>query len=223
MTLSKKWIYLGAIAGLSLGCGTPSSVPMPQVPPETPELVQEQRVTMDVDATIAVVAVKDSIINVNARFPSVTGQLSMVNVATWGGLAGELTIPLEQWTSENELRDQRVREVLFNTEESPSAFFEVTSIDGIPTGGIGVGAMRRATLRGEIRFADSSQEVLLPIEINRIGERRFEFESVSPGIVSVESVHLGAALRALIRLCGHQSVEDTVSVNISGRMGVDLR
>jgi hypothetical protein len=113
-----------------------------------------------------------------------------------------------------------VKEVLFNVAESPTAVFEIASIEGIPSGGVGVGAMRRATLRGEISFADSSQEVLLPIEINRIGERAFEFESVSPGSISVEEVHLGAGLRALIRLCGHQSVSDTVLVSIAGRISV---
>ena len=223
MALTTKLFYISTCVGLTLGCGQPADVPMPQIPPETPELVQEQRVDMLIEAAITVVSIKDGSINVTGEFPNVTGDLSMVNVATWGGLTGSLDIPLATWDSSNELRDTRVRDVLFGVQDNPIAVFEITSIDGIPSGGVGVGAMRRATLRGEVRFADSSQEVLLPIEINRIGERRFEFESVGPAVISVAAVQLGSGLRSLIRLCGHQSVEDLVEVNISGRMGVELR
>jgi len=215
--------YIGILAGLTASCGLPESIPMPQTPPETPELVQEQTVSMALEASVSVVSVKDGVTNVSAEFADITGGVSLVNMATWGGLSGEISIPLDRWDSGNELRDDRVKEVLFNIAETPNAVFEIVAIDGIPSGGIGVGAMRRATLRGEIRFADSSQEVLLPIEINRIGERRFEFESVSPGSISAEAVQLGSGLRALIRLCGHESVADLVSVSISGRMGVELR
>ena len=161
---------------------------------------------------IEFVSIKNGDSPVSAVIRDITGAIRLGEKAEDGvhHAEGSLTIPLTAVDSQLEIRDQRIMDVFFHAQETPSASF---AIDGVkmPEGNEGAGWVDGTLSIGpytqDVRghFLGASQE-----------EGSWTFESGEPMVVSIESLGMGSRLKALMELCGHRSIDDSVEVRAKG-------
>jgi hypothetical protein len=161
---------------------------------------------------IEFVSIKNGDSPVSAVIRDITGAIRLGEKAEDGvhRAEGALTIPLTAVDSQLEIRDQRIMNVFFHAQETPSASF---AIDGVkmPEGNEGAGWVDGTLSIGpytqDVRghFLGASQE-----------EGSWTFESGEPMVVSIESLGMGSRLKALMELCGHRSIDDSVEVRAKG-------
>jgi len=204
------WIGLAFLGG----CGTNEAPAPAEVVPSTPELQAE---LLHLGAEVEVTTLKNGTAPVVGRFGAAEGELHVQNIDTWEGLTGAIRIPLVQWDSGLALRDERIRETFFRVPEVPRAVLELQVAQPLASPLL-VGKAADLLLEASLSVGGPSVPVDLALRVKREGERAYSFESTAPAKVAISSLGLTPQLEALVKLCGHQSVADAVTVAFKGRL-----
>jgi|GEM_PF-5450063 len=132
-----------------------------------------------------------------------------------------LILPFADLSSGLDIRDQRVRDTFFHATENPNARFEVARMTLSAEaaqfeGKLVIGPFSQA-LTGEFSVLKASDEAKEEVASGAIA-----VESSDPIVVSIASLGMGERLKALMELCGHQSITDAVKVSAKGHITVSV-
>ena len=202
------------LVGLVVGCGGDQTPVPPDVAPPPPKLQAE---LLHLGAEVEVTTIKNGTAPVVGRFAAAEGELHVQNIDTWEGLTGAIRVPLVQWDSGLVLRDQRVRETFFRVPEVPRAVLEFQAAQPLSSPLL-VGAATDLVLQASLSVGGPAVPVDLAVRLKREGERTYSFESTAPVKVAISALGLGPHLEALVALCGHESVADSVTIAFKGRL-----
>ena len=213
---------------VALGCfackGSPESPPPMTPPPVAPVVTAPVQQAQDfaVEGSLRVVTTKNETVEVLAEIEGLRGRLQVADVEAWTAIDGELSAPLRAWNSDNELRDERILETFFRAEEHPEArllFAGIQDVDPAALRTEGSSALvlgQLAVAGGEIPVEARVRIVPLPGDAGG-----YRVESEEPVTLSIQALGLREQLAALVTLCGHQSVLDTVRVELSAVLKPD--
>jgi hypothetical protein len=169
-----------------------------------------------VEGSLRVIATKNETVEVAAVVGEMRGYLQVADAEKWTALDGSVTVPLSSWNSENELRDARILETFFQADQHPEARLLFAGIEGVDPSLLRTVEGSPALVQGRLEVAGGWVPVEAPVRIALAGgDGEFLVESVEPVSLSIQGLGLSDRLAALVTLCGHQSVLDTVSVEIS--------
>ena len=198
-------------------CSSATTAPASTVPP-VKEAVSaaiepaSQAKKAEFQGEIEFVSIKNGDTPVSATIRDIAGAIRLGDKAEDGvhSAEGALTIPLTAVDSQLEIRDQRIMDVFFHAQETPSASF---TIDGVkmPEGNAGAG-----WVDGTLTIGPYTQDVRGHFLGSSEEEGSWSFESGEPMVVSIESLGMGSRLKALMELCGHRSIDDSVEVRAKG-------
>jgi len=162
--------------------------------------------SLDNDASqVSFVSVKAGDAGEVHRFTEISGRVSADGNAS-------VTIQLASVDTLIPLRDERMREMLFQTELFPTASLN-TSIDMDALNAIEPGGSRDMTASLTLDLHD--QQVAMPVEmiVARLGDRRLMVSSRKPVIVNAASVDLANGIEALREVANLPSISKAVPVS----------
>lgn len=130
---------------------------------------------------------------------------------------GELIIDLSSVDTKIPIRDDRMREFLFQTHAFPDAIYKV-SIDSLQFGLINkmeVGDQRVVPLQGTLNLHGVSQELTADAIVTRAGPNRMDVASAAPVILRAEDFDLVAGINKLREIAGLSSISYSVPVTFN--------
>ena len=186
--------------------------PAPQEAPAgesaTPSLVLDAS-----GSTLAWTALKNGDASVKGNFTKISGGLSLT-AADLSATTGSLIVDLSGVDSALELRDQRISEVFFGVAPDAAQQATVTlSKLSVDTAALNAGESTGGTADLTMAFAGGSTTAQLPVTVTRSDANTWSFETGEGAAVSIEALGLSVPLAALIKLCAHKSVGDSVGIS----------
>jgi polyisoprenoid-binding protein YceI len=188
-------------AGLALitGCGQNSTesnaAPVEDV---TANLVSTDW-ALDSDASrIAFASIKAGEIIETHFFPGLSGEVSENGDAI-------ISIPLDQVETKIDLRNERMREMFFDTAQFPNAKLSA-KVDPQAYADLPVGGRTRAEIEGTLSLHGVDAVVYAETFITRIAETRIEVASAEPVVIYVADHGLEAGLEALREVAALPSI-----------------
>ena len=169
--------------------------------------------------TVSIVARKNGDTDVPARFDKVTGQFEL-DPSDLSSAHGTVTIDLGSWASDEEVRDQRMRETFFDVATNPTTNFELTSVTDVSGPLAEIGATATGTAHGTLHWRQVSQDLTVPVSVQRDGASAWKVTTPAPFDVSIAALGMQAPLDALIKLCEHKSIDDSIKVSLDLQVGV---
>ena len=166
------------------------------------------------NATVSMITVKNGDTEVPGKFEGVSGTMTFADGKHPSALTGSLDIELGSWDSGLELRDDRVKNIFFDAAKNQTASFRLTNIEDLPAEGMVIGADAEGTAKGRLTIAGTSVDVEAKVKLTRSGETDFHLDTIEPFVVSIESLHLTNPLKALMKECEHESIDDSVRVSV---------
>jgi polyisoprenoid-binding protein YceI len=160
---------------------------------------------------ISFVHVKNGTIEVPATMAGVTGELDF---ASGADAAGELTIDVGTWASGDAGRDSNVRNYFFKATEHTSATFTLDSLENLPEKPLLPGTEAMAVAKGTLTTYTGSAPVEANIKLTRT-DAGYTVQSTENFTVSIAALSFGENLAELIRICAHESIDDSVSVGVN--------
>ncbi|MEO0982301.1 MAG: YceI family protein [Pseudomonadota bacterium] len=171
-----------AVAACTPGAPADDTPPAQAAAPTEWALVSE-------DSRIAFASIKaGDIIELHA-FDGLSGAISPDGAA-------RVEIPLDRVDTKIPIRDERMRDIFFETATYPTAIL-TAQIDQSAFADLGVGDRRRAPVLAELAMRGASVEVEADAFVTRIAPNRVEVESAEPVIIFVDDFDLGAGLEQL--------------------------
>jgi len=138
------------------------------------------------------------------QFKNLTGKVD-------GQGQAELTIDLASVDTKIEIRDQRMRDMLFEIAKFPTATF-TTSID--PTVLVmKMGESKDIDLAGKLSIHGQSVAVQSAARVERLSDNLLQVNSLAPVIVNAKDVGLIAGIEKLREVAGLPSISYSVVVN----------
>lgn len=149
-----------------------------------------------------------------------TKKLHVSEVAVFSGLSGrlsnrglaELVIELDSVDSANSVRDQRLRDLLFETGVYPQARVQA-QVDANLVDGLGVGAERAMTLAFSLELHGIAQAMSANVMVSRMSENMLMVRSMDPLVVDGLVFGLGAGFAELKSLAALSSIGTSVPVS----------
>jgi len=201
-----------------LACTTEPAAPTPPpAPPPTPPAAKTAKIGLT-GGSIGIIARKNGDTDVPARFQTVSGELEL-DPADLSSVHGTIQIDLASWASDEDVRDQRMRDTFFDTANNPSVSFDLSSVDGTSGPLAAVGATATGNAHGTLRWRALSQELTVPVTVLRNGQDAWKVTTAAPFDLSIAGLGMQAPLDALITLCQHKSIDDTVKVSLDLQVG----
>jgi len=144
---------------------------------------------------------------------------SAAEVHTFGVLDGEvdeegnatLSIDLDTVNTAIEIRDERMRSMLFETEEYPSATL-VAAVDAAALEKLAPGDSTDMTLEGQLMVHGTTTSLTFDVSVARLTDSRIIVASRSPVIVNAGQVGLLAGVEKLRDVAGLPSISPAVPV-----------
>ena len=141
---------------------------------------------------------------------------------TFLGLSGKVdetgqavvTIPLEQVETKFDIRNERMREMFFETANFPTATIR-TSVDLEKFTNLEIGERAKTEISGALSLHGVEADIVTQAFVTRIGENRVEVASVEPIIISVADFNLDVGLEALREVAGLPSITGASPVTFS--------
>lgn len=122
-----------------------------------------------------------------------------------------ISIDLDSVDTAIEIRDERMRDMLFETGEYPSATL-VAQIDTTAIEALDVGASAIMTAEGRLQLHGTSTSVTVEVSVARLAEDRILVASHKPVIVNAGQVDLLAGVEKLREVAGLPSISPAVPV-----------
>lgn len=140
-------------------------------------------------------------------FTGISADISTANVAT-------LTIDLNTGSTGVALRDQRLRELLFETGTYPTATFTV-SIPSTLISGLAVGQSTQASISGTLNLHGVSGTVATTVSVQKLSNSKVIVQSLAPVLVKAGDYSLTAGVEALRAAVGIASISVAVPVDFT--------
>ena len=162
----------------------------PSASPPSEELALPAQWTLDPDASrIAFASIKANQLIETHYFPELSGSIAETGDAS-------VEIVLDAVETKIDIRNERMREMFFETSTFPTATV-ATTVDQSAFTGLAIGERRSTALVGQIDLHGQSIEVDVPTFVTRISADRISVESSEPVVLYVEDFDLGAGLEML--------------------------
>lgn len=141
-------------------------------------------------------------------------------VHTFGTLGGQvddegnatLSIDLNTVDTAIEIRDERMRSMLFETDQFPTATLAAT-VDMAVVSRLGAGDTADLTTEGQLMVHGTTSSITFDISVSRLTDDRILVASRKPIIVNASQVGLLAGVEALREIAGLPSISPAVPVS----------
>ena len=141
-------------------------------------------------------------------------------VHTFGTLDGQvdddgnatLSIDLNTVDTAIEIRDERMRNILFETAQFPTATLAAT-VDMAAVAGLSAGETTELTTEGQLMVHGTTSSVTFDVSVSRLGDDRILVASRKPVIVNASQVGLRAGVEKLREVAGLPSISPAVPVS----------
>ncbi len=151
---------------------------------------------------------------------SKAGAVSEVN--TFGGLGGgiaddgtaTLTIDLATVNTAVEIRDQRMRDIVFKTSESPTASVTV-NIDAAVIDGLAPGTLNLANHTATVSLAGMSAEIVTELHVIKLDADTVIVQLAKPLLVNAATFGLAEEVEELKTIAGLPSINPNVVVEFT--------
>lgn len=162
---------------------------------------------LDAEAsTLGFASVKNDRIAEGHRFTNLSG--------TVDAQSSELIIDLSSVDTEIPIRDERMREMLFDVLQFPNAVFE-SDLGSDALEGIEAGESRSVEIRGELSLRDARIPVTATVLVTRTGADHVIVSTQRPIVVSAAALALSDGLERLREIAGLQSITPSVPVTFT--------
>jgi len=158
-------------------------------------------------STVNFVSVKKDSIGEVHRFKQLQGNLDNKGAAT-------LTISLASADTGVEIRDQRLREMLFEVAQFPTATFQ-TTIDTNIISALKAGQQAVVAVKGELALHGKSAPVATDVVVTKLLDGRLSVISQKPLIVNAEIFDLGAGVAKLAEAVSFPAISTAVPVTFA--------
>jgi polyisoprenoid-binding protein YceI len=156
-------------------------------------------------STIEFLSIKDHGIPVPGRFREITGEVSVEGER----IQGELRVPLRSLDTGNPARDLNILRAFFEAETYPEARFQLRKVNSPELAPFLDKNKNRNAITAEVEGTLTLHGIELPVTttlgVERVGEEVY-LHSISPLVLKVEELRMGAQLKALMALCGHKDL-----------------
>ncbi|MBD3646319.1 MAG: YceI family protein [Pseudomonadales bacterium] len=168
--------------------------------------IAEWRLDPD-NSSVSFVSVKNAQVAEAHAFTSLEGTVTDQGVAT-------VRITLDSVETMVPIRNERMREMLFETGVFPNATFESrVPLDSIT--GLAAGETARIDLDGTLSVHGNSATLSIPVIVTNTGNGSYQVNTVKPVIVSAEKFDLVAGIEKLREVAGLDSIAPSVPVSFS--------
>mgnify|MGYP005997552021 CR=1 FL=1 len=138
-------------------------------------------------------------------FDSVSG-----SIASSG--AAKLIIDLNSVNTKIEVRDTRMKEMLFETAKFTSAEF-VTNISQTFIADLAVGTSQEVMLQGQLSLHGEKKSFQAPVYVTKVNENKLLVVSIMPIIIDANDFALTKGIAKLQEIAGLDSISTIVPVN----------
>ncbi|MEO1135461.1 MAG: YceI family protein [Pseudomonadota bacterium] len=126
----------------------------------------------------------------------------------------EITIPLDSVETNIDIRNERMRKYLFETETYPTATVSAT-VDLDAVDNLNIGARKSVDFAGELTLRGATVPFETALTVTRIGENRVLVETTDPIILFTDQFDLMAGIDKLKELAGLPSITPATPVTAS--------
>ncbi len=188
---------------LATGCGPAGPAPDGETSSETssPALPLASIANWSLDSgtsRIGFVSIKSGEIIEVHHFSNLSGQITATGSAV-------VDIPLDQVETKIDLRNERMREMFFETGTYPVAKITAT-VNPEDFKSLSSGMRMQTQIEGILSLHGVEAPVTADVFVTRIAEQRVEIASVEPVIVYLEDFNLTSGLEALREVAGLPSI-----------------
>lgn len=151
--------------------------------------------SLDTEASrLGFVSIKSGEVIEAHSFSGLTGLVTSAGSAT-------VTIPLDQVETKIDIRNERMREMLFETATYPVATLSA-SLEPEMFADLSIGDRSQLTIEGNVSLHGVDVPMAIDVAVTRIAETQIEVASVEPVILYVEDFNLAGGLEALREIAG---------------------
>lgn len=126
--------------------------------------------------------------------------------------AAALRVELDSTSTGIALRDERLRTLLFNTQQFPEAVISA-QLDLGPMTSLAPGAQLELRLPLTVNLHGRQQSYISELLVTRLDEQRFQVVTLAPLVLQVEDFDFGDGLEALRKLAGVSTISWSVPVS----------
>jgi len=126
----------------------------------------------------------------------------------------QIVIPLDSVETNIDIRNERMREFLFETDEHPTAMVSAT-IDLDALSDLEAGARQNVEFSGEITLHGATAPFETTLTVTRLSDARVLVETTDPVILYADEFDLMAGIDKLMELAGLPSITPAVPVSAS--------
>ena len=158
------------------------------------------------ESAVYFVSVKNSRVGEAHEFKSLSGGIS-------GAGEAQVTIELDSVETLIPIRNERMREMLFETVKFPEAAVS-TRLDADELAQLADGKRHRVTLPASLTLHGREQELQLPLELVMVGERLYVY-SPTPVMINAADFDLDGGVEKLREVAGLANISTAVPVTFS--------
>lgn len=138
--------------------------------------------------------------------------------ALQGGISGDgtvrLVIDLESVATGIEVRDQRVKELLFEVSRFSEAVFH-TRIDPKEVASLAIGERKKLAIDGKLELHGQTQSIKTTLDVVRLSDQRLFASTSAPLVLSANAFDMGGGLQHLAAIAALSSISDAVMVTLT--------
>ena len=161
-------------------------------------------------STLGFASVKNGSIAEGHRFTGLSGAVDED--------ASRLTIELSSVDTAIPIRDQRMRELLFEVADFPQAIFE-SDLGSEALEGLATGESRSVEIKGELSIREARVPVQATVLVTRTSAAQVVVSTLRPIVVSADALTLSEGLVRLRDIAGLESITPTVPVTFTLAFG----
>lgn len=192
-----------ALAGLTVvaACGEPQTSSQPT---ESAATVASNWSLSPAQSRIAFASVKAERVGEGHRFKAMTGSVDPNGAFT-------LVIPLDSVETNIDVRNERMREFLFETVTFPNA--QLTGqVDVSAFQTLAPGSRSEALLEGELNLHGVAAPIEARVLVTRLGDNKIAVETIEPVLIETGAFGLDAGVEKLRELAGLPAISPVVPV-----------
>ena len=141
------------------------------------------------------------------NFTGISGDINNAGVAT-------LTVDLNTVNTGVALRDQRMRDLLFETAIHPTATVTV-NVPATLISGLGIGQVTRTDITASLSLHGLTATIATRVSVQKLTASRVVVQSLPPVLVKAETYNLAAGVEALRAAVGIASINASVPVDFA--------
>jgi polyisoprenoid-binding protein YceI len=152
------------------------------------------------ESSLAFVGTKNESVGVPGSFTGLAGEYDA------GQGTAFVEVSLAGANTGDPARDENIRTHFFEAAKFPLARFEVKGLPAAPDGAV--------TLEGTLSIHGASVPLRVPVQVTHDEHHHLRVRTVAPLVLSAEKLGMATQLATLKTVCGHQSLADTVPVEV---------